>query len=134
MATHSGVLAWEMPWTEEAGRLQSMGSQRVRLKRLSSSWFPDTDLTSKTTSLLSLLKLLFHLRKDVLLNSLPWWLSSKESTCQCWRCKLYPWVGNIGEGNGNPLRYSCLGNPMDRGAWWATVHGVEKARHDLVTK
>ena len=27
-------------------------------------------------------------------------------------------------GNGNPLQYSCLGNPMDRGAWWATVHGV----------
>ena len=31
-----------------------------------------------------------------------------------------------GEGNGNPLQYSCLENPMDRGAWWATVHGVEK--------
>ena len=30
------------------------------------------------------------------------------------------------EGNGNPLQYSCLGNPMDRGAWWATVHGVTK--------
>ena len=29
-----------------------------------------------------------------------------------------------GGGNGNPLQYSCLGNPMDRGAWWATVHGV----------
>ena len=32
-----------------------------------------------------------------------------------------------GEGNGNPLQYSCLGNPMDRGAWWATVHGVTKS-------
>ena len=31
-----------------------------------------------------------------------------------------------GEGNVNPLQYSCLGNPMDRGAWWAIVHGVEK--------
>ena len=31
-----------------------------------------------------------------------------------------------GGGNGNPLQYSCLGNPMDRGAWWATVHGVTK--------
>ena len=31
-----------------------------------------------------------------------------------------------GEGNGNPLQYSCLGNPMDRGAWWAIVHGVAK--------
>ena len=32
-----------------------------------------------------------------------------------------------GEGNGNPLQYSCLGDPMDRGAWRATVHGVEKS-------
>ena len=31
-----------------------------------------------------------------------------------------------GEGNGNPLQYSCLGNLVDRGAWWATVHGVAK--------
>ena len=30
------------------------------------------------------------------------------------------------EGNGNPLQYSSLGNPMDRGAWWATVHGITK--------
>ena len=32
-----------------------------------------------------------------------------------------------GEGNGYPLQYTCLENPMDRGAWWATVHGVEKS-------
>ena len=32
-----------------------------------------------------------------------------------------------GEGNGNPLQYSCLKNPMDRGAWWATVNGVTKS-------
>ena len=38
------------------------------------------------------------------------------------------WLGFLSqeEGNGNPLQYSCLGNPMDRGAWWATVHGVER--------
>ena len=34
-------------------------------------------------------------------------------------------------GNGNPLQYSCLGNPMDRGAWWATVHGVTKSQTQL---
>ena len=40
-----------------------------------------------------------------------------------------------GEGNGNPLQYSCLGNPIDRGAWQATVHRVaERVRHNLVTK
>ena len=35
-----------------------------------------------------------------------------------------------GEGNGNPLQYSCLENPMDRGAWWATVIGSQRVRHD----
>ena len=37
-------------------------------------------------------------------------------------------------GYGNSLQYSCLGNPMDRGAWWATVHRSQKSRQDLVTK
>ena len=36
-----------------------------------------------------------------------------------------------GEGNGNPLQYSCLENPKDGGAWWATVHGVAKSRTRL---
>ena len=39
-----------------------------------------------------------------------------------------------GEGNGNPLQYSCLENPMDRGAWWATVHGVTRVGPNLVTE
>ena len=39
-----------------------------------------------------------------------------------------------GEGNGNPLHCSHLGNPMDRGAWWVIVHGVAKVRYDLTTK
>ena len=38
------------------------------------------------------------------------------------------WGRSPGERNGNPLQYSCLENPMDRGAWWATVHGVPKSR------
>ena len=39
------------------------------------------------------------------------------------------------EGNDNPLQYSCLGNPMNREAWWAIVHGInKKIEHDLVTK
>ena len=39
-----------------------------------------------------------------------------------------------GEGNGNPLQYPCIGNPMDRGAWWAIVHGVARVVHDLAIK
>ena len=38
------------------------------------------------------------------------------------------------EGNGNLLPYSCLENPMDREAWWATVHEVKRVRHDLATE
>ena len=40
----------------------------------------------------------------------------------------------LGEGNGNPIQYSCPENPMDRGAWWAIVHGVARVGHDLATK
>ena len=41
---------------------------------------------------------------------------------------------SFGEGNGNPLQYSCLENPMDRGTWQATIHGVARVGHDLATK
>ena len=40
----------------------------------------------------------------------------------------------LGEGNGNIFQYSCQGNPMDRGLWRATLHGVARVRHDLATK
>ena len=70
---------YKIPWTEEPGRLQSMGSLRVR-----HDW---------ATSLSSL-------------------------SC-------------IGEGNGNPLQYSCLENPRDRGAWWAAIYGVAQSRTQL---
>ena len=57
----------------------------------------------------------------------PWWLISKESPANArdvWEAGLIPGSGrSTGEGNGNPLQYSCLENPMDRGAWWVTVHG-----------
>ena len=49
----------------------------------------------------------------------------KESACRAEDPGLLPGYGRSpGEGNGNPLQYSCLENPMDRGTWWATVHGV----------
>ena len=40
---------------------------------------------------------------------------------------------SLGKGNGKPLQYSCLENPMDKGAWWATVHGVAK-EEDMTEK
>ena len=56
---------------------------------------------------------------------LPWWLSVKESACNACDLDSIPGPGRSpGEGNGDPLQYSCLENPLDRGAWWAIVHGV----------
>ena len=53
----------------------------------------------------------------------------KESTCNVGDPGSIPGSGRSpGEENGNPLQYSCMKNPMDRGAWWATVHGVAKNR------
>ena len=59
---------------------------------------------------------------------LPLWLSGKETSCNAGDAGdsgSIPGSGRSpGRGHGNPLQYSCLGNPIDRGAWQATVHGV----------
>ena len=70
-------------------------------------------------------------------GGLPWWLSDKESACQCRRCRFDSCLlgRSPGEGNSNPLLYSCLENPTDRGVCPAPVHGVAKrVRHNLVRK
>ena len=92
MATHSSILVWRILWTEEPGRLQSMGLQRAGTTEV-------TELTHAVNAVDS---------------------------------DLIPGLGiSPGEGNGNPLQYFCLGNPMDRGAWWAAVHGVSKSQTRL---
>ena len=54
--------------------------------------------------------------------------SGKELTCQTGDLGSIPGLGrSSGEGNGDPLQYSCLENSMDRGAWWAIVHGVAQS-------
>ena len=89
MTTHSSTLAWRIPLTEEPGRLQSMGSQRVRHDCVTN----------------------FHL-------GFPGGSDGKESTYNAGDAGLI--LGSKrspGEGNGTPLQYYCLENPMDRGAW-----------------
>ena len=70
MATHSSILAWTIPWTEEPGGLPSTGSQRVRQDQA-------TDTLTRTY------------------GGLPWWLSGKESACQCSRHEFDLWSGKI---------------------------------------
>ena len=66
-------------------------------------------------------------------NKLARWCSGKESACRCRRCKRHefsPWVGKMPWRMAwGPTQYSCLENPMDRGAWMAAIHGVAKSEH-----
>ena len=66
------------------------------------------------------------------LENFPGGSDGKESACNVGDPGLNPgWGRSSGEGNGNPLQYSCLENPMDRGAWQVTVHGVSKSQARL---
>ena len=66
---------------------------------------------------------------------LPWWFSSKEFACNAEDVRDMGSIpglgGSLGEGTGIPLQYSCLENPLDRGAWQATVYGVAKSQTGL---
>ena len=85
-------------------------------------WLSDIALCIYTTTSLSI-----HLSIDV-----PGGSDGKASAYNAGDPGLIPGLGRSpGEGNGNPLRYSCLENLMDRGAWWAAVHGVTKNRTKL---
>ena len=68
-----------------------------------------------------------YIYSTVYVMGLPSGSDGKESACNAGDTVLIPGLGRSpGEGNGNPLQYSCLENSMDRGAWQAVVHGVEK--------
>ena len=90
---------------------------------------------------LSLLQLIFltqELNLDLLhCRWIPYQLcgsTGKESACNAGDLGSIPRLGRSpGEGNGNPFQYSCLENSMDRGVWWARVHGSQRDGHDWVT-
>ena len=130
MTTHSRILAWKIPWTEEPGGLQSMGSLRVghdsvektlmlgniegrrRRGQQRMRW-----LNSITYSMEMSLSKLQEIVKD------------REATTE--RLHFHFSLSCIGEGNGNPLQCSYLENPRDRGAWWAAISGVAQSRTRL---
>ena len=69
-----------------------------------------------------------HVELEVILRGFPGSLDGKASAYNVGDLGSIPGLGRSpGEGNSNPLQYSCLENPMDQGAWWATVHGVTKS-------
>ena len=70
-----------------------------------------------------------EIRDKYVAIGLPWWLSIKESACNAGDPGSIPGLGiSLRKWNGYPLQYYCLKNSMDRGAWWATVHGVAKSQ------
>ena len=96
MAAHSSILTWKISWAEEPGGLQSMESQRVTHNGAPHMYILYTgDSVVKNPPANA---------GDV--GSIP---GSERSPA---------------EGNGNPLQYYCWENLMDRGGWWAVVHGV----------
>ena len=99
-------------WTGRPGVLRFIGSQRV-----GQDWVTELNWTE--------LMFLIGFLGDS---------DSNESACSAGDPGSIPGSGRSrGEGNGNLLQYSYLENPMDRGAWWATVHGSQRVRHDWAT-
>jgi len=107
MASHFGVLAWRIPGTGEPGGLPSMGSHRVGYDWSNLEAVADVDRASQVA---------------LVVKNLPANARDIRDTGSI------PGLGRSpGEGNGYLLQYSCLENPMDRGAWWAMVHRVAKS-------
>ena len=102
-AVHSSILAWRIPWT-----IQSMRRRQ---------WHPTPVLLPGKC----------HGRRSLVGYS-PW--GREESDTTEW-LHFHFSLSCIGEGNGNPLQCSCLGNPRDRGALWAAVSGVSQGRSRL---
>ena len=127
MATHSSILAWKIPWMGEPDGLQSVGSQRVRqdwsislIDTLQKGSIGCTSVLVWNEHRLSLL--LTHCDFSDISDG-------KESACNAGDPGSVPgWRRSPGERNGNPLQYSCLRNPKDRGAWWATAHGAAESQ------
>ena len=73
--------------------------------------------------------------KNVYCEGLPWFLTVMNlPSMQVIKVQSLGWKDLLEKENSNPFQYFCLGNPMDRGVWQATVHGVARVRHELVTK
>ena len=71
----------------------------------------------------------------VFFGGFPWWLSGKESACNAGEVGLIPGSGRSpGGGHGNPLQFSCLENPMNRGAWWTAVSRAAQSDMTEVTQ
>ena len=127
MATHSSILAWKIPWMEEPDRLQSMGSQRV-----GHDWETSLSFTNYKGKNIPSVKVItevwanFYFFHTCLYHKIAQRVKNLPAMrdSRAWSLGL---GRSPGERHGNPLQHSCLENPIDGGAWQATVHGVAKS-------
>ena len=114
-------------WPGKPGVLQFMGLQRFRPDWVTELNWTEVNSKTRISSEAERDRYISLIKFFKFWMGLPWWLSGKEFTFNAGYATLIPRLGRSpGEGNGNPLQYSHLGNPMDREAWRATVHGVTK--------
>ena len=131
MAPHSSTLAWKIPWTEEPGRpfhfsLSCVGEGNgnplqcscLKNPRDGGAWW--AAVYGVTESQTRLKRFSSSSSSDSAVNNPPANAGDAESILGLGK--------SPGDGNGNPLQCCCLENPMDRGAWWSTIHGVAKSR------
>ena len=124
MAPHSSTLAWNIPWMEEPGGLQSMGSLRVGHSWATSlSLFTFMHWRRKWQPTPVLLPGKLHGQRS-LVGCSPW---GRYESGMTERLHFHFSLSCIGEGNGSPLQCSWLENPRDRGAWWAAIYGVAQS-------
>ena len=126
IATYSSIAAWEIPRTEEPGRLQSMGSQRV-----SHDW-----ATKPSPSLCDVcVVVMYTCVCNIILGTSQVVLVVKNPPANAGDLRDVGSIPGLGRSpggrHGNQLRYFYLENPLDRGAWRATVHGVAKSQTQL---
>ena len=128
MATHCSTLAWQIPWTEKPGRLQSMGSLEARHNWVTSfslftfmhwrrKWQPTPVFLPGESQ-----------GQGTLVGG---WLRGRTESDTTERLHFHFSLSCTGEGNGNPLQCSCLENPRDGEAWWAAISGVGQSRTRL---
>ena len=125
MAPHSSTLAWKIPWMEEPGRLQSMGSLRVGHNWTTSLWlFTFMHWRRKWQPTPAFLPGESQGQGSLVACHL-WGRTESDTTEQLHFhfALLCSW-----EGNGNPLQCSCLENPRDRGAWWPAMGSQSRTR------
>ena len=119
MATQSSILAWKIPWTEPVGY---------------SPWgHKESDMTEQLSTHTHIYVIYLLAVFDFeMLNKFPDSSVGKNSACNAGDPGSILGLGrSTGEGIGYPLQYSCLGNTMDRGGWWATVPEVAKSMTQL---